>query len=307
MTAPLDALVRELADAIKPDAADVPVRLRKGVIFAQSPLTAKIGGSDLAVPVQATGPIPANGTVVWVLESGPRRILLDVSRAAATPAGMRGQDTRTVNDTPAQMDTLLTARLGDDGQSMSAPEFKTNASIGLPGSGFSGVVTISPWGDDSGGGLHQIAFSQDSTGNIPGLAAHSGGWFGSLWYRYGTRSAGWFAWRPLNLGDASWFAPTFVNGSNYGQGYQNLGYRKGSDGFVNLRGMVNVIAGQATLFTLPVGYRPAAQVLMTSNASGPTTTAHLPRIDVMPSGAVLTYQSGAGWFTLDGLRFWPEQ
>lgn len=84
MTAHLDALVRELADAVKGDPDDLPVRLRKGVVFAQSPLTVKIGGSAVAVPVQATGTIPANGTVVWVLESGPRRVLLDSQRKAAT-------------------------------------------------------------------------------------------------------------------------------------------------------------------------------------------------------------------------------
>lgn len=99
MTAHLDALVRELADAVKGDPDDLPVRLRKAVVDGQSPLAVRIGGSTVAVPVQATGPIPVNGTVVWVLESGPRRVMLDANRAAVlSTAGDAGWTTCTLQN-----------------------------------------------------------------------------------------------------------------------------------------------------------------------------------------------------------------
>lgn len=78
MTAHLDALVRELADAVTGDTDDLPVRLRKAVVHAHGPLTVRIGGSTVPVPAAATSvTLPAVGAVVWVLESGPRRICLN--------------------------------------------------------------------------------------------------------------------------------------------------------------------------------------------------------------------------------------
>ena len=49
---------------------------------------------------------------------------------------------------------------------------KSQSVIGLPTAGYAGVMSVAPWGDDSGGGNHQLAFSQD----------------GNLYQRYGTRA-----------------------------------------------------------------------------------------------------------------------
>ena len=51
--------------------------------------------------------------------------------------------------------------------------------------------------------------------------------------------------------------------ANYGGGYETLGYTK-KNGFLTIHGMLNppVTSGTTTLFTLPVGYRPAAHIIV---------------------------------------------
>lgn len=60
-------------------------------------------------------------------------------------------------------------------------------------------------------------------------------------------------------GDAGWTAVTFAaNWSNLGGGFHNCEFKMVGD-FVVLRGCAKTAAGAgATIFTLPVGYRPAA-------------------------------------------------
>lgn len=82
--------------------------------------------------------------------------------------GYKIQNTAAVNDTP-----------GAYGQSMTL-HVKDNAAIGVgAASTYSGVVTITPWVDDTRGGAFQVAYSQD----------------GNIYQRYGTRSGGWGTWR----------------------------------------------------------------------------------------------------------------
>jgi hypothetical protein len=60
----------------------------------------------------------------------------------------------------------------------------------------------------------------------------------------------------------AWIAPSLVNGwSNFGGVTQAAGYRKTPTGEVQLRGLIKdgTITEGTTLFTLPSGYRPAAQ------------------------------------------------
>lgn len=58
-----------------------------------------------------------------------------------------------------------------------------------------------------------------------------------------------------------WTAPSFAtNWGNVGGGWMTVGFLKAPDGFVRLRGgaLVNTATLTATIFTLPVGYRPTA-------------------------------------------------
>lgn len=73
--------------------------------------------------------------------------------------------------------------------------FKQSAAVGLPGgsaSSYCGVLGMAQWADDSGGGSHEMAFWQ---GNINGL-----------YYRSGTRAAGWGSW--YNIWHSGNFSPS---------------------------------------------------------------------------------------------------
>ena len=85
-------------------------------------------------------------------------------------------DTRNVNHTP----NFISQKFRLD--------FKTRASIGVPGSGvFSTSMTISPWKDVTGGYVHQLNFND-----------------GGIFYRTGTfSSSSWNAWRTIVMGDAA--------------------------------------------------------------------------------------------------------
>ena len=104
----------------------------------------------------------------------------------------------------------------------------------------------------------------------------------------------------------AWQSPSLVNSwTNYGSGWATANYMKDSLGFVRLRGLIG--NGAATpIFTLPVGYRPLANVMFVGLASG-----GLARIDVNPTGAVVLsgYFSGGnnGYLSLSNIVFKAEQ
>jgi hypothetical protein len=70
---------------------------------------------------------------------------------------------------------------------------------------------------------------------------------------------------PKGFGDPTWTAPTLVNSwANTGD-YETAGFRKDGMGFVHLKGMLGS-GTAAAIFTLPVGYRPAATAVFAINA-----------------------------------------
>lgn len=101
--------------------------------------------------------------------------------------------------------------------------------------------------------------------------------------------------------DSGWVAPTFTNSwVNYGAGYNNAGYYKDAFGWVTLRGLVKNGTDGASIFTLPVGYRPEATMLM------PIASAdHYGRLDINTAGLVTPSATTTepGWVCLDGVRF----
>jgi hypothetical protein len=108
--------------------------------------------------------------------------------------------------------------------------------------------------------------------------------------------------------------PAFGAGwKNYGSGFQNVGFRKDPLGWVHLKGLLGTGAPLpaigATIFTLPVGNRPPAQISMFATFD---LNAFIARIDVYPSGAVIVAGDTAGtigatsFYALDGLSFDTE-
>lgn len=74
------------------------------------------------------------------------------------------------------------------------------------------------------------------------------------------------------LEQEAWTYPA-LGGSwvNYASGYSSLGYRKDSMGYLRLRGVIKSGTSASTIFTLPVGYRPAYHTeFVVASATGTT-------------------------------------
>ena len=99
----------------------------------------------------------------------------------------------------------------------------------------------------------------------------------------------------------AWIAPTLLNSwVNYGGGYANAGYWKDSHGVVHLRGLVKSGGTASTIFTLPAGYRPAANELFLV-ASGTTPT--FAQIAIDTAGGVVFLNGSNGYVSLSGITF----
>jgi hypothetical protein len=87
--------------------------------------------------------------------------------------------------------------------------------------------------------------------------------------------------------------PPFQNGwTNFGRGYSQAGFFKDGLGFVHLKGALSATTNGLTVFTLPLGYRPA------ENLAGPGGW------NILQDGQVLVACGGAGCsFGLDGVAF----
>jgi Tfp pilus assembly protein PilE len=93
----------------------------------------------------------------------------------------------------------------------------------------------------------------------------------------------------------------------YGVGYTTPQFTKAADGIVTIKGLIKggTTSNGIQLATLPVGYRPAERLLLTSPCYGTFC-----RIDILPTGAVhlMTGNANRGlWTSLDGLTFRAEQ
>lgn len=84
--------------------------------------------------------------------------------------------------------------------------------------------------------------------------------------------------------------------ADYGGGYVLPHYRKDASGFIHLSGLANgAAATNDVMTTLPLGYRPAAQVLTT----GLSGTGAMARIDIDASGTIRS--TSRSWLSLDSI------
>lgn len=219
--------------------------------------------------------------------------LVVFSDNGASRGGIYSPDTRNVNDAPGMFNQILRT------------DFKADSTIGLPTTGgYNGLMTFAPWGDDSGGGVFQLAFTQSN--NAASSATGGGTTPGNIWMRYGTRSGGWRTWRPLSVADEGWTmigtagAPGWLNGwTNYGPGYE-VGFRKLSNGMIVFRGLARSGTINAPMFNLPVGYRPINHTYhVTQSHNGSQYT--FGTLTTYPNGEVRVTQSP----DVNQVSLWP--
>lgn len=92
--------------------------------------------------------------------------------------------------------------------------------------------------------------------------------------------------------------------SNYGFGYVAAAYLLDSFGFVHLRGNVKGGSiGGATIFTLPVGFRPTGSEFLTVASGSGTGTYTLARIIITSAGLVQAMVGDNGLYSLSNVSF----
>lgn len=109
----------------------------------------------------------------------------------------------------------------------------------------------------------------------------------------------------------SWTALTLSNfWVDFGGVYATAGYYKDDMSVVRLKGVIKngTIAAGTILFTLPVGYRPSLDIILTSLSSSAGTATPI-AIEVSAAGVVKigSFNAGSTWLSLDGLSFRAEQ
>lgn len=104
----------------------------------------------------------------------------------------------------------------------------------------------------------------------------------------------------------TWIAPTLQNSwINYGGSWAEAGYIKSPDGIVALQGLIKsgTVTSGTTIATLPSGYRPA-ETIICDVTTNPNAYA---RIDVLPSGAIITREAVTnGYLSLAGCEFMAD-
>jgi hypothetical protein len=100
-----------------------------------------------------------------------------------------------------------------------------------------------------------------------------------------------------------WCGFTFQNSwQNYlASTYSTGAYTKGADGVVQLKGLLNGGAIGTVVTNLPVGYRPAHQLLIAIESG------NFGAVDIYPNGNVMVSIGATGWSALDSVNFMAEQ
>ena len=121
-----------------------------------------------------------------------------------------------------------------------------------------------------------------------------------------TNSAGSSAYATDSVTTPLWEPLFLKNGWNrYSSSYSSPAYTKTRDGIVVVKGMIKrngTAVGEEVVGTLPEGYRPN-QSLMFGNTTNSNTSG---RIDVNTNGDIQRASGSESWFSLDLIRFIPD-
>jgi hypothetical protein len=149
---------------------------------------------------------------------------------------------------------------------------------------------------------------KDSKGFLGSAAPPTGALVGEAWHAATFRAVS-NQCQVSDSTDCTWM--------NYGSGFNTTGYYKDPLGAVHLKGLIKPDCTQslhatctagALIFTLPLGYRPAAQeVNIAATAILGAQYLETGRVDVATDGSVLAFNydnaSSDTWLSLDGITF----
>lgn len=99
--------------------------------------------------------------------------------------------------------------------------------------------------------------------------------------------------------------PAFENGwTNFGGGFEGARFWKDPEGVVHVEGLIKSGTVTSTMFTLPVGYRPATNKRYMTLANGVVTC-----VQIFPDGVIRQTATGStsnAWVNLNGISFVAE-
>lgn len=169
-----------------------------------------------------------------------------------------------------------------------------------------GVTYTLPAGYPIGSG-ECLIYPAMTNPNVAGSMAPSGS---NITFRYG--SNGYWSLQAMfyPIGSTVWKEPVFQNSwKSYGYCWGAVGYTKNTDGIVSLKGLIGGGSTSGTIFTLPVGYRPArTDVYCAVNTYNATPTDAHAALWIRPSGDVeISSGVSSTWLSLSGCNFVAEQ
>lgn len=134
----------------------------------------------------------------------------------------------------------------------------------------------------------------------------------NITFRYGSNTYWSLQAMYYPLGTGSWQAASkMYNGwEPYGYCWGNVGYIKNTDGVVSLKGLIKngSTSSGASIFDLPVGYRPVRDDVWCAVKTGNGTNDGHAVIGINPDGEVEVAEGVyAAWLSLDGCDFVAEQ
>lgn len=101
----------------------------------------------------------------------------------------------------------------------------------------------------------------------------------------------------------TWISPTLGNSwVNFGGSYTTAGYYKDNEGIVRLRGVIKNGTLSTAIFTLPVGFRPAAQHYFISVGGAGLSAVLVGSDGVVQVGAYIASGTNA-YVSLDQISF----
>ncbi|HRN90083.1 MAG TPA: hypothetical protein PK265_00640 [Candidatus Saccharibacteria bacterium] len=110
----------------------------------------------------------------------------------------------------------------------------------------------------------------------------------------------------LGVNDSGWHALPLSSGwTFYNNPFNTPEYRRTSSGIITLKGLIKKSSGvvlDETFATLPASYRPDSYLLYTTSTNANVYS----KIRIHPDGTMHANKADAGWLSLDGIQFIPD-
>lgn len=110
----------------------------------------------------------------------------------------------------------------------------------------------------------------------------------------------------LGVNYSSWTTMSMSSGwSNYGGAYDTAAYLRTTSGIVSLKGLIvksSAVSSGEVIATLPPSYRPSNVLMFTTSTNSNVYS----QVRVFPNGNITADKADAGWLSLDGIQFIPD-